>query len=208
MKIRKGFVTNSSSSSFLLVYRIDLKDGNSIEYEETGCDGQGDPLVGELYVTKSPKEIGKSRNINEMVKKLQRSVHAEDWGDPLVYLFDENDKVIKNIVDNEKPNIDENYCDDYEMEWEEREKRAHLKAIQFIEKIKNIKSIKDIKKISITGNEYNYDEYFRTYTYDLETGEYTKTIFGDPMEVDGSSGGDLIFIDDFEAKYEIPEGEE
>ena len=46
MKIRKGFVTNSSSSRFLLVYRIDLKDGNSIEYEETGCDGQGDPLVG------------------------------------------------------------------------------------------------------------------------------------------------------------------
>lgn len=208
MKSRNGFVTNSSSSNFVLAYKIELKNGDLIEYQETGCDGQGDPLVGELYVNNSPRELGISKNIKEMIKKLQKSVHAEDWGDPLVYLFDENDEVIKKIVNNEKPNLDEDYTDDYEMEWEEREKRAHLRALQFVEKVKQIKSMDEIKKITISGDEYNYDEYFRTYVYDLETGKYTKIIFGDPMEVDGSSGGDLFFIDDCKAEYDLPEGEE
>ena len=40
MKFRTDFVTNSSSSSFVVQIQVHLKDGRVIDYQETGGDGE------------------------------------------------------------------------------------------------------------------------------------------------------------------------
>ena len=55
-------------------------------------------------------------------------------------------------------------------------------------------SIKDISTITITGDEENYECYYRTFVYDVTNDKYTSEIEGiELMEIDGGSGGDLLF---------------
>lgn len=63
----------------------------------------------------------------------------------------------------------------------------------------NGRTMDDIEYIKISGNEYNYETYRRTYKYDLTTNEYLSRTQGDILEINGGSGGDLLFTDADEA---------
>lgn len=61
MKFRTDFVTNSSSSSFVLVLRITLKNGKVLKYSE-----EGEPECGicpSIVATASPEKLGRSGSV-------------------------------------------------------------------------------------------------------------------------------------------------
>ena len=69
-------------------------------------------------------------------------------------------------------------------------------AYDFIKEIRyKITNMDQIEKITISGDEENYMNYNRTYTYNLKTNKYTGCEKGFEFEKDGSSGGDLQFTD-------------
>lgn len=63
-------------------------------------------------------------------------------------------------------------------------------------------SMDDIESIEITGNEDNYETYYRTYIYHTETAETEELIEGDEFEKNGGSGGDLLFANEYFFPYE------
>ncbi len=194
MKIRADFVTNSSSSSFVVEIEVELKNGEIIGYYETGEDGEGDPVVGEIYISASPKQLGTCKSINEMIALLKRSVKDENTNK---HLFDPTDPRTKRILDGTEEAAAEN---EYMKDFREREREAHERAQDFVSELENIKSMRDISSITITGEEINYMNYYRSYKYDLQTGDYTCIIEGEEFEKDGGSGGDLYFSDARSAK--------
>ena len=66
----------------------------------------------------------------------------------------------------------------------------------------------DIAKITLTGREENYVSYLRSYTYDLQTGEYLGMQYGDEFEKDGTGGGDLELSDLSTCKIKYTDDEE
>lgn len=74
MKFRTDFVTNSSSSSFVLVVRIGLKNGKVLKFKgESGVGEYGEPYY-EMVANTSPEELGRSQSIQELIDKLQNSI--------------------------------------------------------------------------------------------------------------------------------------
>lgn len=73
MKIRTDFVTNSSSSSFVLVLRIVLRNRKVIKYIATG-DPEGYADYSEVEATMSPEGLAKSADIAELIENLRKSI--------------------------------------------------------------------------------------------------------------------------------------
>ncbi len=176
MKIRTDFVTNSSSSSFIVEIEFLLTSGQKITFhgqsEEAGLI---DYFNNYAVVTVSPKELGTASNVTELIDLLTRGV-LDDCGDGnMVEIFAESNPQTS--------------------PWT---KKTH-DAYNFVETIKkNIRTMEDIRTVSISGREMNGNQtYQEKYSFDRISGKYTGNYWGDSIggeDWEGSShGGELRF---------------
>ena len=178
MKKRSGFVTNSSSSSFILTIGIGLKDGDAIIFTGNGGSpecGRIDYFENDAVIKVSPKRLGTAATVEEMIKLLTDGVLDYDmWEENSVKIF-------------EKPNDDDYFPDAYD----------------FINEILGkVHSMDEISWIEVSGNEYNYRNYLQHYEYYLDEDKYVGDVFGCEFEKDGSTGGSIDFsISDCEIDY-------
>ena len=194
MKIRSDFVTNSSSSSFTLLIRFNLVNGESVSFNAqggTGETGRIDYFNDDAIVTVSPKQLGNAKSIDELIKLLEDGVHDGYGG--------------AKIFDKSRPRRSDAFCDggyEYEDEDEDEDEENEIDnckmfdAYDFVLELREkVKSMDDIETIVISGDEENYVNYNRFYEYNLKTKKYDGVEEGCAFEKDGSSGGDLCFDD-------------
>ena len=179
MKYRSDFVANSSSSSFVINIDIGLKSGDIISFDDISFCGE-EPTGGYF-------DADISIYVSPKELGLAKSV------DELIRLLTEG--IVDDISDDgvrvfEKP-LPDGWTED------------------FIQNIRDkVKSMDDIVYITITGEEQNYVEYIRSFTYNRETGVYSGYVDGEPIECDGGNGGDFFLNDLNECEIIYEESED
>ena len=194
MKFRNGFVTNSSSSSFIVSIKIETVDGREISFYGNGGtpeSGRIDYFECDAGITASPKKMGRAKDVEELIAILTEGViDCNEWCD--------EDQHIK-IFEKSNPVGCEAWDDDGECEG------VTFDAYDFVKEIREkVKSMDDIAKIFVSGEEENYRTYTQEYTYDRVNDKYTGYVFGCEFEKDGASGGYVSMpdLDECEVTYE------
>lgn len=107
-------------------------------------------------VSVSPKQLGTAKTVNEIIKLLAENV--------IDYTNNDENKIFEKSCP-KKSDVYEGTFDAYD----------------FIKLIKeNIKQTEDIQSVTFELREYNDMHFFRKYTYNCETGEYTGIELGTP----------------------------
>ena len=176
MKFRRDFVTNSSSSSFVLEIRFDMKDGKVVEFEDMGGTPEGDEgkfFKHDAVAKVSPKQLGTASNMDELIKLL-----------------------MDGVIDYNKWAEDPDAWHE-EGETPQAERKIFSTRSKFIRSIKQAaSSMDDIRSITIAGKEENCGtQYHRIYTYDRETGQYTGIQKGKPITWAEGHCGNVVFSD-------------
>ena len=131
---------------FVVKIEIALKSGEKISFSGSGCQ---EATVNFFYewpcVCVSPKQLGKAKDVDELIGLLMNNV----WDDDRL-IFAESLEINSDVV-----------CDSYD-------------AYRFIELIKeNIHSMDDIKEIVMELREYTELHFYREYRYDRINDKYT-----------------------------------
>ena len=96
MKIRTDFVTNSSSSSFVLVVRVALKNGEVLKFVGDS-DGEAPSTYHGLTTRATPKQLGNSKSIDELIQALKESIVVEKRGHTYSPVLIDDDPIIKGL---------------------------------------------------------------------------------------------------------------
>ena len=203
MKYWSGFVANSSSSSFTLDIRIQLKDDTTLSFSAYGGSpesGRIDYFEYDAIVSVSPKQLCMATSVEELIQLLTDGVcDGQEW-------FDDGEA--RKIFAKSEPMSAMNF-DEFDPEDDEDFDVGEVDAYDFIRSIRDrIGSMDDIVAITISGEEDNYQHYHQVYTYDRVTGKYTGKVRGCEFEKDGASGGELTIPDvsDCDVEYKDTDG--
>ena len=92
-------MTNSSSSSFVLEIRIELKNGEVLGFNGEGTTGEWPAPYYGIEAHKSPKELCKSGSIEGLIQALKDSVISQDEDDEtrMIPVFNEESELIQGL---------------------------------------------------------------------------------------------------------------
>lgn len=97
MKFRSTFVTNSSSSSFILTLKFELTNNEEIIWEGASDCGEGAYEYIELTAKKSPQELGSCKTIEELIEMLKNSIGENNYDDGVSPIFDDESEIVKKL---------------------------------------------------------------------------------------------------------------
>lgn len=153
MKIRTDFVTNSSSSSFSVIIKVETKDRKTISYSLEAVDHDNEDIGPVSIEYDTMNKIKKASSVDEICTILVNAAKNSAYSKYGHYLND----LIENITEEEKEDWDE--YPDFE-DWEEHYKNSQKEKDEFVRDIKKqCTSVDDILSIVIDKQYSNSGEY-------------------------------------------------
>lgn len=142
---------------FVLRIQINLIDGTCLNFEGSGAQefGRANYFGGWPTVSISPKQLACSLSVDNLVQSLSENVIDDDSENGVIKVFKDSRPIESDMVD------------------------GTYDAYDFILLIKkHLHDIADIQSVTIESKEYNDFYFYRSYTYERPTENYTCVMMG------------------------------